>query len=106
MSFLYIKIPQIFFCKTGFGRSIDILFCMKEKEKKETMIRKAKNFPSSITKDNAFGGERGGAIEMIDDSTTFFTNDVKDILKNLGVVNDEDINAMMKKTTDLFNKKI
>ena len=34
--------------------------------------------PSSTTKDNAFGGERGGAIELFDDGTTFFTHDVED----------------------------
>ena len=38
------------------------------------------NLPSSTTKDNAFGGERGGAIELFDDGTTFFTNDVEDML--------------------------
>ena len=68
------------------------------------------NLPSSTTKDNAFGGERVGAIELFDDGTTFFSNDVEDMLNltrmNSGVVNDENINAMMKKTTELLNKKI
>ena len=66
------------------------------------MSKKAMNLPSSTSKDNAFGGERGGAIELFDDGTTFFTNDVEDVLDltgmKSGVVNDEDINAMMKKT--------
>ena len=43
------------------------------------MSKKAMNLlPSSTTKDNAFGGERGGAIELFDDGTTFFTHDVED----------------------------
>ena len=66
--------------------------------------------PSSTTKDNSFGGERGGAIELIDDGTTFFTNDVEDMLDltrmKEGVVNEDDINAIISKTTDLLNKKI
>ena len=65
------------------------------------------NLPSRTTKGNAFGGERGGAIELFNDGTTFFTNDVEDMqdLKRMksGVVNDEYINTMMKKTTDLLN---
>ena len=67
------------------------------------------NLPSSTTKDNAFGGERGGAIELFDDGTTFSTNDVEDMLDlmrmNSGVINDEDINAIMKKSTELLNKE-
>ena len=64
------------------------------------------NLPSSTTKDNSFGGESGGAIELFDDGTTFFTNDVDDILDltrmKSGVVNDKDINAIIKKTTVFF----
>ena len=67
------------------------------------------NLPSSTTKDNAFGGERGGAMELIDDGTTFFTNDVEDMLDltrlNSGVVNEDDINAIISKTKDLLDKK-
>ena len=37
------------------------------------MSRKAMNLPSSATKGKAFGGERGGAIELFDDGTTFFS---------------------------------
>ena len=46
---------------------------------------------------------------MFDDGTTFFTNDVDDMLDltrmDSAAVNYEDINAMMKKATDLLNKK-
>ena len=66
--------------------------------------------PSGTTKDNAFGGERGGAIEVSDVGTTFFTNDVEYMLNptrmNSGVVNEEDINAITKKTTELLDKNI
>ena len=66
------------------------------------------NLPSSTTKDNAFGGERDGAIELIDDGTIFFTNDVEDMLDltrmKSGVVNEDDINAIISKTTDLLKK--
>ena len=64
---------------------------------------------SSTTKDNAFGGKRGGVVELFDDGIAFFTNDVEDMSDltkmNPGVINDEDINAMMKKTTKLLNEK-
>ena len=74
------------------------------------MSRKAMNLPSSTAKDNAFDGERGGAISLFNEGTIFFTNDVEDMLDLMrmksGVVKDENINAMMKKTTDLLNKKI
>ena len=67
------------------------------------------NLPSGTTNNNAFGGERGGTIELVDNGTTFFTNDVGDMLDltrmNSGVVNDEDINAMIKKTAELLNQK-
>ena len=46
---------------------------------------------------------------MIDDGTTFFTNDLEDMLDmtrmKSGVVNDDDISAMMKKIDDLLNEK-
>ena len=44
------------------------------------MNRKAMNLPSNTTKDNAFGGERGCAKDLFNDGTTFFTNDVEDML--------------------------
>ena len=87
-----------------------MLINIEKNKKNKTMSRKATKVPLSITKENAFVGERGGAIELFNDGTTFFPNDVEDILDltrmKSGVINDENINAMMKETTDLLNKKI
>ena len=48
-------------------------------------------------------------MENIDDGTSFFTNDVEEMLYLMrmksGVANDIDISAMMKKATDLLNEK-
>ena len=70
------------------------------------MSQRVNNLPSStITKNNAFGGQWGGAMM----TPPFFTNDVEDMLDlkrmKTDIVNDDDISAMMKKTTDLLNEK-
>ena len=78
------------------------LFC-KKKKKNELQS-------NELTLKHHQNGERDGAIETIDDVTILFTNDVEDMLDltrmKSDVVNEDDINAMISKTTDLLNKKI
>ena len=68
------------------------------------MSKRASKLPSTTTKDNVFGGERDGVIEKKHDGTTFFNSDVGDMLDLMrmkaGVVNEDGISTMMKKTTD------
>ena len=73
------------------------------------MSKRASNLPSITTKDNAFGSERGDAIEGEKDSITLLTTNVKDMLDltwmKSGIVNKDDGKATMKKTIGFLDEK-